>query len=102
MCLKKQHRKELLNALPEIGLSNIAPPDGAFYLYVDISEFSSDSYDFTKRMLDIGGVAMTPGIDFDPVNGKSMIRISYARSTPEILTGIERIKKFMYEKKYIR
>ena len=51
-------------------------------------------------MLDIGGVAITPGIDFDPVNGKSMIRISYARSTPEILTGIERIKKFMYEKKY--
>ena len=98
----RQNRKKLLNALPEIGLSNIAPPDGAFYLYVDISEFSSDSYDFTKRMLDIGGVAITPGIDFDPVNGKSMIRISYARSTPEIITGIERIKQFMYEKKYFR
>ena len=53
-------------------------------------------------MLDIGGVAITPGIDFDPFNGKSMIRISYARSTPAILTGIKRIKKFMNEQKYIR
>jgi aspartate/methionine/tyrosine aminotransferase len=78
----------------------MAAPDGAFYLYIDISEFSSDSYDFAKKMLDIGGVAITPGIDFDPINGKSKIRISYARSTSEILNGIKRIKKFMDEKRY--
>jgi aspartate/methionine/tyrosine aminotransferase len=51
-------------------------------------------------MLDIGGVAITPGIDFDPINGKSKIRISYARSTSEILNGIKRMKKFMDEKRY--
>ena len=83
-------------------LNKIAPPDGAFYLYIDISEFSSDSYDFAKRMLDIGGVALTPGIDFDPINGKSKIRMSYARSTPEILNGIEKIKTFMGQKRYIQ
>ena len=96
------NRKKLLAALPELGFNNIAPPDGAFYLYIDIGEFSSDSYDFAKKMLDIGGVALTPGIDFDPINGKSKIRISYARSTPEILIGIERIKIFMNQRKYLQ
>ncbi len=98
----RKNRENLLNALPEFGFKNIAPPDGAFYLYIDISEFSSDSYDFVKKMLDVGGVAITPGIDFDPINGKSKIRLSYARSTPEILNGIERIKIFMKEKKYLQ
>ncbi len=98
----QENRTILLSALPKMGFSNIAPPDGAFYLYIDIGEFSSDSYEFAKRMLDIGGVAITPGIDFDPINGKSKIRISYARSTPEILDGIERMKIFMNEKKYIQ
>ena len=51
-------------------------------------------------MLDIEGVAVTPGTDFDPINGKSKIRISYARSTSEILNGIKRIKNFMDEKRY--
>ena len=97
----RENRKILLSALPEMGFNNIAPPDGAFYLYIDISEFSSNSYDFTIKMLNIGGVAITPGIDFDPVKGKSKIRISYARSTPEILKGIERMKIFMDEKKYL-
>ena len=95
----RENRKILLSALPEMGFNNIAPPDGAFYLYIDISEFSSDSYDFTIKMLNIGGVAITPGIDFDPIKGKSKIRISYARSTPEILKGIKRMKIFMDEKK---
>ena len=97
----RENRKILLSALPEIGFNNIAPPDCAFYLYIDISEFSSDSYDFTIKMLNIGGGAITPGIDFDPIKGKSKIRISYARSTPEILKGIKRIKIFMDEKKYL-
>ena len=97
----RENRKLLLAALPEMGFNNIAPPDGAFYLYIDISEFSSDSYDFTIKMLNVGGVAVTPGIDFDPIKGKSKIRISYARSTPEILKGIERMKIFMDKKKYL-
>lgn len=98
----QENRKKLLSALPDLGLNNIAPPDGAFYLYVDIGQFSSDSYDFAKKMLDVGGVALTPGVDFDPINGKYKVRISYARSTPEILKGIERIKIFMNEKKYLQ
>ena len=97
----RENRKILLAALSEMGFNNIAPPDGAFYLYIDISAFSSDSYDFTIKMLNIGGVAITPGIDFDPIKGKSKIRISYARSTPEILKGIERMKIFMDKKKYL-
>ncbi len=98
----KENRKRLLTALPKLGFDKIAPPDGAFYLYIDISEFSSDSYDFARKMLDIAGVAITPGIDFDPINGKSKIRISYARSTSEILNGIKRIKEFMNEKRYLQ
>ena len=98
----RENREKLVTALPDLGFNNYAPPDGAFYLYIDISEFSSDSYDFAKKMLDVGGVALTPGIDFDPINGKSKIRISYARGTSEILNGIERIKIFMNKKKYLQ
>ena len=98
----QENRKKLLTTLPDLGFNNIAPPDGAFYLYVDIGQFSSDSYDFAKKMLDVGGVALTPGLDFDPINGKKKIRISYARSKPEILKGIERIKIFMNEKKFLQ
>ena len=93
----RENRKNLLNALPEFGFNNIAPPDGAFYLYIDISEFSSDSYDFAKRMLNIGGVAITPGIDFDPINGNSMIRLfrDFIKEEPQIWN--DKLKKEIVE-----
>ena len=91
----KKNREILLEELPKAGLKTFSPPDGAFYIYIDISEFSNDSLKFCKDVLEKAGVAITPGLDFDQKRGNSTIRFSYARSTEDIKEGAERIKKFM-------
>ncbi len=91
----KINRELLINGLKKAGFDKFAPPDGAFYVYADISKFSNDSLDFCKSMLKKGGVAITPGLDFDRTRGKQTIRFSYARTTDEIKEGIKRIIEFM-------
>ena len=91
----KKNREILLEELPKAGLKTFSPPDGAFYIYIDISEFSNDSLKFCKDVLEKAGVAITPGLDFDQKRGNSTIRFSYARSTEDIKEGAKRIKKFM-------
>ena len=86
-----RNRELLLAALPDMGLSRIAPPDGAFYIYADISEFTDDSLEFCQQLLRDTGVATAPGIDFDPVLGNRFMRISFAVSTPEVEDAIRRI-----------
>ena len=93
----KKNRSILLEELPKAGLNKFSPPDGAFYIYIDISEYSKDSLNFCKEVLDKAGVAITPGLDFDQKRGNSTIRFSYARSTEDIIEGANRIKKFMRE-----
>ncbi len=91
----KKNREILLRELPEAGFKTFSPPDGAFYIYVDISKFSNDSYKFCSDILNQAGVAITPGLDFDQKRGNSTIRFSYARSTKDIVEGAKRIKNFM-------
>ena len=91
----KINRELLINGLKKAGFDKFAPPDGAFYVYADISKFTNDSLDFCKSMLKKGGVAITPGLDFDSIRGKQTIRFSYARTTDEIKEGIKRIIEFM-------
>ena len=91
----KKNREILLEELPKAGFKTFSPPDGAFYIYVDISEFSNDSLSFCKKVLDQAGVAITPGLDFDQKRGNKTIRFSYARSTEDIIEGANRIKNFM-------
>ncbi|HJQ44419.1 MAG TPA: pyridoxal phosphate-dependent aminotransferase, partial [Jatrophihabitantaceae bacterium] len=69
------NRELLLRRLPEIGLSKLAPADGAFYVYADVSEFTQDAMSWAARLLDEAGVAVAPGIDFDPVDGNKFIRL---------------------------
>jgi aspartate/methionine/tyrosine aminotransferase len=83
-----RNRTLLLGALPALGLSEIAPPDGAFYVYADIRHLTDDSMAFCKRLLNDTGVATAPGIDFDPVDGRHFIRMSFAVSTPELEEAI--------------
>ena len=85
------NRRILIDRLPAAGLDRFLPVDGAFYLYADVSRFSNDSFDFAKRMLEEAGVAVTPGIDFDPVNGHNFIRFCYARSADDMREAVERI-----------
>jgi len=85
------NRRILVEGLPKAGLDKFLPVDGGFYLYADVSRFSNDSLDFAKRMLNEAGVAATPGIDFDPVNGHNYLRFCYAGSTPEMHEAVKRI-----------
>ena len=87
----EENRRILTEGLPKAGLDRFLPVDGAFYLYADISRFSDDSLNFAKRMLNEAGVAATPGIDFDPVNGKRFLRFCYAGSAAEMHEAVERI-----------
>ena len=86
-----RNRALLLAALPEMGLGRIAPPDGAFYIYADVSDFTDDSLSLCQQLLQDTGVATAPGVDFDPVDGHHFVRFSFAVSTAEIEEAIARI-----------
>ncbi|GAH41153.1 unnamed protein product [marine sediment metagenome] len=89
------NRNILIEGLPGAGLDRFLPADGAFYLYADISRFGADSVAFTRRMLEEAHVAATPGVDFDPVHGRSFVRFSYARSTDDMRTAVARIARWL-------
>jgi len=89
-----QNREILLENLPDSGFEKLAPADGAFYLYADISNLSDDSLGFCRRMLNEAGVATTPGIDFDPFNGNRFVRFSFAGSSDDMLEACHRLKKW--------
>lgn len=94
----EENRRILTEGLPKAGLDKFLPADGAFYLYADISRFSDDSLDFAKRMLNEAGVAATPGIDFDPVDGRHFLRFCYAGSTAEMHEAVKRIGGWLDKK----
>ncbi|WP_438990442.1 pyridoxal phosphate-dependent aminotransferase [Lentibacter sp.] len=88
------NRAMMIEELPKAGLHNFAPPDGAFYIYVDVSHITHDSRALASDILQKAGVALTPGIDFDPARGHTTLRLSYARSTEEIREGLRRLKAY--------
>lgn len=83
------NRDLLLDRLPTLGLDRLAPADGAFYMYGDVSRFTDDSLSWVARLLDETGVAIASGVDFDPVDGKRFVRMSFAGDTAEIAAGVE-------------
>lgn len=87
----RANRAVLLDALPRLGLARIAPPDGAFYIWADVGAFTNDSMDFCRRLLGDTGVALAPGIDFDPVDGHRFVRLSFAVSTDRVLDAVDRL-----------
>ncbi|MEM7320877.1 MAG: aminotransferase class I/II-fold pyridoxal phosphate-dependent enzyme [Pseudomonadota bacterium] len=91
----RANRALMVEGLPAAGFSNIAPPDGAFYIYADVSDLTDDSRAFAADLLDQAGVAVTPGLDFDPVRGHHTLRFSYAGSTQDMREGLDRLQKFM-------
>jgi aspartate/methionine/tyrosine aminotransferase len=90
-----ENRRILIDGLPKAGLSKFLPADGAFYLYADVSDFTSDSYEFAKKMLEEARVAATPGVDFDPSHGRNFIRFSYARSADDMREAVKRIARWL-------
>jgi len=87
-----KNRELLLKELPVAGFDKLAPADGAFYLYADISRLTNDSQTFCSRMLAETGVAATPGIDFDPGQGHRFMRFSFAGSIDDVAEAVSRLK----------
>jgi len=87
----EENRRILLEGLPSAGLDSFLPADGAFYLYADVSRFSTDSFEFATRMLEDAGVATTPGVDFDPLHGRNFLRLCYAGAAQDMYEAVERI-----------
>jgi aspartate/methionine/tyrosine aminotransferase len=90
-----ENRRILIEGLPRAGLRKFLPADGAFYLYADVSDFTSDSFAFAKTMLEQAHVATTPGVDFDPYHGRSFVRLSYARSADDMREAVTRIARWL-------
>jgi aspartate/methionine/tyrosine aminotransferase len=86
------NRALMLEGLPRAGFTRIAPPDGAFYVYADVSDRTSDSRAYAARILAEAGVAVTPGLDFDPLRGGGALRFSYAGATADIAEGLRRLE----------
>jgi aspartate/methionine/tyrosine aminotransferase len=89
------NRELLLRGLTDIGISRLAPTDGAFYVYADISDFTGDSLSFCEKLLADTGVAIAPGIDFDTARGGSFVRLSFAGPTSDIDEAVTRIGSWL-------
>jgi len=89
-----RNRAILLDALGVMGF-DLAPADGAFYVYADISRFSENSLDFCQKLLERAGVAATPGVDFDPTQGFRAMRFSYAGAEADMIEAMRRLKVFV-------
>jgi aspartate/methionine/tyrosine aminotransferase len=88
------NRELLLAELPKAGFSNLAPADGAFYIYADVGHLTNDSEEFCRRVLNEAGVAVTPGVDFDPWRGNRFLRFSFAESTAEMTSAAEALRRW--------
>jgi aspartate/methionine/tyrosine aminotransferase len=93
------NRRMLLDGLREIGIDRLAPTDGAFYVYADVSDFTADSLAFCSKLLADTGVAIAPGIDFDTVHGGSFARLSFAGPTSDIEEVLRRIEPWLIGQK---
>jgi aspartate/methionine/tyrosine aminotransferase len=87
-----RNRALMLEGIERLGLSRIAPPDGAFYVYADVGHLTDDSLGFCRRMLEETGVATAPGIDFDPIGGQRFVRFSFAVSTALVEEALNRLE----------
>lgn len=85
------NRSLLLDGLRAIGIDRLAPADGAFYVYADVSHLTTDSLDLCSKLLDDTGVAIAPGVDFDTVRGGAFVRLSFAGPTADIEEALRRI-----------
>ncbi|CAN5515498.1 pyridoxal phosphate-dependent aminotransferase [soil metagenome] len=85
------NRELLLNGLRDIGIDRLAPTDGAFYVYADVSHLTDDSLSFCEKLLAETGVAIAPGIDFDTTRGGSFVRLSFAGPTSDVTEAVDRL-----------
>ncbi|MCH7888831.1 MAG: pyridoxal phosphate-dependent aminotransferase [Proteobacteria bacterium] len=87
-----RNRELLLDELPKAGFDSLAPADGAFYIYADVSRMTNDSREFCSRMLAETGVAITPGVDFDAERGGAFVRFCFAGATDDMAEAARRLR----------
>jgi aspartate/methionine/tyrosine aminotransferase len=90
-----RNRAILLEGLPKIGLGRFMPIDGAFYVYIDVSSLTNDSMDFCQRAIREAGVAITPGLDFDPREGRRFVRLSFAGSEQDMRDALAKLGSWL-------
>jgi aspartate/methionine/tyrosine aminotransferase len=83
------NRAMLLDELPRIGLARLAPADGAFYIYADVARWTDDALGWAARLLDEAGVALAPGVDFDPVDGGKFVRMCFAGDGADLARAVQ-------------
>ncbi len=89
------NRQLLLSGLPKLGITDLAPADGAFYAYADIAHLTDDSMRWCTDVLDHTGVALAPGIDFDTRNGHHTVRFSFAGASADIEEALYRLERYL-------
>lgn len=89
------NRRLLLDGLSSLGITRLAPADGAFYAYADVGHLTDDSMALAHDLLARTGVAVAPGIDFDTVDGGRSIRFSFAGPTSDVEVGLERLAGYL-------
>jgi len=90
-----RNRALLLEELPKIGITEMHPVDGAFYIYADVARFTNDSVAFCRRLLEETGVAATPGMDFDPTEGSHYLRLCFAGSEEDCRQAVSRLATWL-------
>lgn len=93
-----ENRDILLEGLPRAGFGPFAPADGAFYIYAGIGALGDDSVELAREILDVAGVAVTPGTDFDEARGAGFIRFSYAGSNAEMRDAVARLESWSHKR----
>ena len=91
MARYRDNRRLLLDGLPAAGFDRLAPADGAFYLYADVTRLTNDSEAFCRQMLAETGVAAAPGTDFDQARGRSSMRFSFSGATEDVQEALRRL-----------
>jgi len=89
------NRETLLVGLQQLGLTRLAPADGAFYVYADVSDFTTDSLRFCERILAETGLAIAPGVDFDTAKGDSFVRLSFAGPAADLDEALRRLEPWL-------
>ena len=101
LAIYARNRDLLVGGLGAAGLGRFAPPDGAFYVYADVSSLTDDSVALAAEILDVVGVAVTPGVDFDPGRGHATLRLSYARATEDVERALEGLARFAQARRWV-
>jgi aspartate/methionine/tyrosine aminotransferase len=97
----KKRRDYLYSELSKI-FEIDASPQGAFYLWVNVSKYTKNSYEFAHELLEKLHVATTPGVDFGVNKTEQYLRFAYTRDIAHMKEGIKRLKKYLIQTESIK